>query len=69
MEFNIESSLKKVQKNKYIAIAVLIFGLFKILTFKIPYQFTTPTYLVLGQSVILPIIGIVLLINSLKKLN
>jgi len=69
MEFNTEKSLKKLQRNKYLAIAILIFGLFKILTFKSPYQYTTSTYLGLAQAFLLPIIGIVLLINSMKKIK
>ena len=56
-----------MQINKYIAIAILILGLFKIFTFKLPYQFTTSSYLGLGQAVLLPIIGVVLLIKRLSK--
>ncbi|TYA84428.1 hypothetical protein [Seonamhaeicola marinus] len=69
MEFNTENSLKKVERNKYIAIAVLVFGLFKIFTFNWPYQFTTSSYFGLVQVILLPIIGTVLLVNSLKKIK
>ena len=51
------------------AIAILIFVFFHTITFEIPYQYRSTTFLSLALLVLLPITGIHLLIGSLKKIK
>ncbi|WP_299440304.1 hypothetical protein [uncultured Aquimarina sp.] len=69
MEFNTQKVIKKSETTKYISIGLMIYGLIKLFSFNWPYQFTTSSILGLVQVILFPILGIILLISSLKKIK
>ena len=69
MIFTTEKVRKKSETNKYIAIALIIYGVFNFCTYNWPHQFTTSSILGISQAVLLPILGTIILINSLRKIK
>lgn len=69
MKFTTEKVKKRSETNQYIAIALIIYGLIKFFMYSWPNQFSTSNILGLSQAIILPIIGLIILISSKKKIK